>query len=539
MTGSILLKNAHWTSCVDEHAHEHSIGDVLRTAARRFSNQTALVDGAVGRERRRWSYTELLCASERAAHMLLTRFVPGDRVAIWAANCPEWIIAEFGMALAGLTLVTVNPAYLDEEVSYVLKQSQARGILYQPTFRGRELNTVLADLRDQIPTLEHIISIDEVPIEGQASSIGSTLPRVSPKSPAQIQYTSGTTGRPKGALLSHLGLATNGRLYAQAIGAGSSDIWINPMPLFHTAGCGLVTLGAVQSGGVHVLPGAFDPAHMLNLFEEERGTIMLSVPTMLTRMLDQPGISDRDLSAWRLTTLGGAPVAPELVRRAQNEFKVSVGIGFGQTEASPYITHTRSDDTRSDLYQTVGQPLPGFDVKIADAEDGTTLPCGEVGEVCVRGPCVMLAYFEDAVATAEAIDPDGWLNTGDLGRMDEQGYCRIEGRLKDMIIRGGENVYPREIEEVLITHPAIAGAAVVGLPDPDLGESVAAAIQFYSGQECTVQEIQAFCGERLAFYKTPRTWQVVEDFPQTGSGKIQKFKICEAFLAARDEESVQ
>jgi fatty-acyl-CoA synthase len=303
------------------------------------------------------------------------------------------------------------------------------------------------------------------------------------------------------------------------------------MPMFHTAGCGLVTMGALQTGGKHVLPPGFDPGLMLDLFEQERGTVMLSVPTMLIRMLDHPDVAARDLSSWRLTTLGGAPVPPELVRRAQQELGLTVAIGFGQTEASPYITHTLSDDPHPDWVSTVGRPLPQIEVKIINPNTGDTVPVGVVGELCARGFGVMKGYFDNPQATVEALDADGWLHTGDLGSMDEYGYCRIQGRLKDMIIRGGENIYPREVEDILCTHPAVAEASVVGIPDQEWGEIVAAFIRLKPGQAPTEEELSTFCRQHLASYKVPRVWRFVEQFPQTASEKIQKFALREQFLA--------
>jgi fatty-acyl-CoA synthase len=355
------------------------------------------------------------------------------------------------------------------------------------------------------------------------------LPQVAPDDIAQIQYTSGTTGFPKGALLPHRGLVNNGRFYALAIGATPEDVWVNPMPMFHTAGCGLLTLGALQTGGTHVIPAGFDPALMLGLFEAERGTIMLSVPTMLIRMLDHPDLPTLNLSSWRLSTLGGAPVPPELVRRAQSLLGLKVAIGFGQTEASPYITHTLPDDPHPDWISTVGRPLPQTEVKVVDPATGDTLPLDTVGEIHARGYGLMTGYFDDPEATAKALDADGWLHTGDLGSMDSHGYCRIQGRLKDMIIRGGENIYPREIEDTLFTHPSVAGVSVVGIEDAEWGEVVAGFIQFKVGQQATGEELTAFCRQHLAFYKVPRIWRFVDQFPQTASGKIQKFVLRDQF----------
>jgi fatty-acyl-CoA synthase len=283
--------------------------------------------------------------------------------------------------------------------------------------------------------------------EFAASGAGEgALPKVLPEDVAQIQYTSGTTGAPKGARLTHRNLVNNGRFYARTIGARETDVWVNPMPMFHTAGCGLCTLGALQTGGSQVMPPGFDPELMLDLLEQERGSIVLCVPTMLQRILDAPSIGSRDLSSWRLVSLGGAPVPPELIRRSEQR-GVKAVIGYGQTEASPYLTHTLPDDPHPDRVSTVGRPLPQTEIKIVNPETGEILPRGEIGEICARGYGIMKDYFDNPAGTTAAIDLEGWLHTGDLGSLDERGCCRVQGRAKDMIIRGGENIYPREIED--------------------------------------------------------------------------------------------
>ena len=515
---------------------ERSIGDALRAAAARHGNRTALVEGVEG-PRRRWTYSQLLADAEQVARALLGRFQPGEHVAVFAANSPEWVLLEMGAALAGLTLVTVNPAFLAQEVAYVLGQSRASGVVVQPEYRGRDLLAVVAEARSGLPHLREVIALDGWSAFLASGAPDTVPPDVAPLDIAQIQYTSGTTGFPKGACLTHRGLANNGRLFARAIGAGPEDVWVNPMPMFHTAGCGLVTLGALQTGGVHVLPPAFDPALLLALFEAERGTVMLSVPTMLIRLLDHPDARTRDLTSWRLSALGGAPVPPELARRAAEEVGLKVTIGFGQTEASPYITHTVPDDPNPDWIETVGRPLPQTELKVIDPVSGETVPLGVVGEICARGCGVMAGYFDNPGATAQALDAEGWLHTGDLGSLDAQGYCRIQGRLKDMIIRGGENIYPREIEDVLFTHPAIANVSVVGVPDAEWGEQVAAFIQPRAGVPIGTDELATFCRAHLALFKVPRIWRVVTAFPQTASGKIQKFALREQVL--REKETVQ
>jgi fatty-acyl-CoA synthase len=528
-TSDVVL--SHWRPNLSETVLEQSIGEALRDAAATWKEETALVEGHQDIERRRrWTFSSLLDHAEQVARALLGRFSPGEHVAVWAANSPEWVLIEFGAALAGVTLVTVNPAYLDKELTFVLKQSKASGIFVQPTYRQRDLLSIVDQVRSELPQLREVIPLS-CWSDFLLSGASQALPPVAPSDVAQIQYTSGTTGFPKGARLTHRNLANNGRFYARTIGTGPGDIWVNPMPMFHTAGCGLVTLGALQTGGAHVLPAEFDPNLMLHLLETERGTITLSVPTMLIRMLDQPDISGRNLASWRLATLGGAPVPPELVRRAQTEIGLKVAIGFGQTEASPYLTHTLPDDPHPDWISTVGRPMPQTEVKIIDPDTGDTVPVDTVGEICARGYSVMKDYFDNPDATAKAINSDGWLLTGDLGSMDRLGYCRVQGRLKDMIIRGGENVYPREIEDVLFTHPAVSGVSVVGIPDREWGEVVVAFVQLKPTLTTNDEELACFCRQHLASYKIPRIWKFVDQFPQTASAKIQKFELRKQYLA--------
>ena len=503
---------------------DRTVGDALRAAAGTWGGRTALVDGSTeAGTRRRWSYAGLLAAAEQAACAFLARFSPGEHVAICAANSPEWVIAELGAALAGVVLVTANPTLQAKELSYLLGHSKANGVLVQPEHRGRDLLAMIGGMGSSVPSLREVISLAGWPGMVASAGHGQALPPVSAGDVAQIQYTSGTTGLPKGALLTHRGLVNNARFYARTIGTGPDDVWINPMPLFHTAGCGLATLGALQTGGVHVLPADADAGTLLNLFESERGTHMLCVPTMLLRVLGHPDLASRDLSSWRLCTLGGAPVAPELVRRARERAGVEVAIGYGQTEASPYVAHTLPGDPNPDWTATVGRPLPQTEMRIADPSSGDVLPFGKTGEIQVRSYGVMRGYFEDAAATAAALDGGGWLRTGDLGSMDAEGYFRVQGRLKDMIIRGGENIYPREVEDVLFTHPDVANAAVVGLPDPEWGETVAAFIQVQPGTDPDGAGLEAFCRLHLASHKVPRRWRFVSQLPQTASGKIQKY----------------
>jgi fatty-acyl-CoA synthase len=524
---------SHCQGDTKEPVTEWSIGDALRIAAEKWSTRIALVEGApIAGAHRKWSFEQLYEEACLVARALLARFSPGERVAIWSPNCPEWVLLEFGAALAGVTLVTVNPAYLPKELLYVLKQSNANGIVLCPEYRGRDFLAILNEIRADIPAVREVISLADWSAFLDSGKTDRSLPDVSPGDVAQIQYTSGTTGFPKGAELTHRGLVNNGRFYANVIGANASDVWVNPMPMFHTAGCGLATLGALQTGGMHVLPAGFDPELMLDLVEAHHGTLVLCVPTMLIRMLDHSGAKDRDLSSWRLATLGGAPVPPELVRRAFTEFNIDVAIGFGQTESSPYITHTLPHDPNPQWIDTVGRPLPQTEIKVVDPDTGETVPIGVIGEVCAKSICVMKGYFGNPKATAETIDAQGWLHTGDLGSLDAQGYLRIQGRMKDMIIRGGENIYPREIEDVLCTHPGVTQASIVGVPDAQWGEVVVAFVQSRPGCHLSSDELAEFCRARLASYKTPRVWRFVDHFPQTASGKIQKFVLRNEFIAS-------
>ena len=498
---------SHWPARALTPLLATTVGGVLRAAAWRAPDRVALIDPG----RREWTFGELRDEAERVARGLLTRFEPGEPVAVWAGNGPDWVLLEFAAGLAGLTLVTVNPAYQAEELAHVLGHSGAAGVFLRT---GAQAG-ILAQVRDQLPRLREVITLGEWPADD-----GSELPEVDPASPAQILYTSGTTGPPKAAVLTHRGLTNNARLAAEAIGLRAGDVLVNPMPYFHVAGGGLITLGLVQTLGTQVVLPRFDPARMLELTERYRGTVIGGVPTMLTALLAAAGRAPRDLSSLRVALAGGATVPPELVRQVEAEFGVPFTLTFGQTESSCSITMTRPSDTADDRAETLGRPLPQTEVKIADVATGATVPCGTVGEICTRGYLVMDGYLGDPEATSAAIDADGWLHTGDLGSMDERGYCRITGRLKEMIIRGGENIYPREIEAVLASHPGVAEAVVVGVPDRFWGEVVGAVIR--PAFDVAEAELAEHCRERLAAYKTPVRWLFTDAFPLTSTGKIRK-----------------
>jgi fatty-acyl-CoA synthase len=525
------LTQSYWPADTRESILETTVGSILRNAAEQAPDTAALVEGTPcpASERRRWSYAELLQEAERAARALLGRFEPGERIAVWAPNVPEWVFLEFGAALAGLTLVTVNPAYRSHELGYVLGQSRASGLFLVPEYRGNSLLSFLDAVRPQLPELRETVLFSDWEAFCTSGSPGQSLPPVRPDDSVQIQYTSGTTGFPKGAVLSHRGITNNARLSAQCWRTGPGDVWVNPMPLFHTAGCVLLTLGPVQTLGTQVLMPSFDAGLQLELIESERATVLLGVPTMLIAMLEHPDLQRRDLSSVRVAVSGGSTVPPEVVQSIEARLGAPFAIIYGQTESSPLITSVRPDDAAEDRATTLGQAAPQTEIKIVDAT-GATVPLGAVGEICTRGYLVMQGYFENPEATAAAIDPDGWLHTGDLGSMDARGYCHIEGRLKEMIIRGGENIYPREIEQLLFSHPAVGDVAVVGVPDAKWGEQVAAFVRPAPGQTPTAEELFAFCREHLAPHKTPRHWEFVEQLPLTPSGKVQKFVLREQFV---------
>jgi fatty-acyl-CoA synthase len=523
---------SHWLADTSRPVLERTVGDALRAAARSYPGRIALVEGIAARHARRsWTYANLLNAAERLAHGLLRRLQPGEHIAVWGNNSPEWLLLELGAALAGLVLVTVNPAFQAAELAYVLRQSKAAACFAPRIYRERDMLAAIEAVRHELPQLREIVPFDALPFAADEENLPARLPEVAPDAIAQIQYTSGTTGFPKGAMLRHRGLVNNARFYAEASGAREGDVWINPLPLFHTAGCGLVTLGALQTGGTHVLLPGFDAALMLDLIETERGSLTLSVPTMAVALLEQPGLATRNLSAWRLAALGGAPVPEELARRIEQLTPARVTIGFGLTEHCPYITHTRPDEPFETRAMTVGRPLPNTEVKIVDPLSGATVPLDTVGEIYARSYAVMHGYFDNADASAHTLDAEGWLRTGDLGSLDAHGYLRVRGRLKDMIIRGGENIYPREIEDVLVTHPGVADAAVIGVPDAHWGEVVVAYIRPAAGARPNEAALFAHCRAHLAPYKTPRHWRFVEYFPQTPSGKIQKYVLREQFAS--------
>jgi len=523
MVMTAMTSTAHWPADVSAPLLPTTIGSILRAAAELAPGRTALVDGCPDPERRRtWTYAEFLATAERAARALLGRFSPGEPVAVWSANSPRWLMIEFAAGLAGLVLVPVNPAYQAEELAHVLGHSRARGIFVADRYRAGDLPEILASVRDRLPELREVIALADWDAFLASADDGVELPEVDPASPAQVLYTSGTTGLPKGAVLTHRGLTNNARLAWAAAGLRAGEAGVNPMPFFHVAGAGMLALGLVQYACTQVVPPYFEPGLVLELTETYRSVLLGGVPTMLHAMLGHPACDKRDLSSLRLGMSGGAPVPAPLVRQFEERLRIPLLTTFAQTESSCSITVTRPDDTVAERAETVGRPLPQAEVKIVGLGDSQTVPFGTVGEICVRGYLVMDAYLGDKGATSAAIDDAGWLRTGDLGSMDERGYLRIRGRVKEMIIRGGENVYPREIEDVLIAHPAVAQVAVVGVASAFWGEEVGAVIRPAGAAAPEPDELREFCRQRLAAFKVPVHWLFLDSFPLTATGKVRK-----------------
>lgn len=523
---------------------ELTVGGLLERRAWDAAGQTALVEVApagsaslcgAARTDRRWTYAALYAEAEHCACWLLRYFAPGDRITVWAPNIPEWVILEYGAALAGLVLVTANPALRKDELAYVMGQSRSAGLFHAAAFRGTDMSAIASAAVADLPRRPRLFSFADWEEQVRRSPRGEgALPEVRPDDPVQIQYTSGTTGMPKGALLHHKGLVNNADFYTRRGQFPDGGVVVSAMPLFHTAGSAMSVLGCAQRKATYGLVQAFDPALVLGATQALRANVVTGVPTMLIAMLNDPAFSSYDLSSCAVVVSGGASVPPELVDRIERSFDCRFSTVYGQTELSPVVTQTSPDDGAADRAETVGRPLWQVEMKVADVATGEPLPVGEQGEICARGYQKMLGYFDMPEATAQTIDNEGWLHTGDLGTMDSRGFFRVTGRLKDMIIRGGENIYPRETETLLFTHPTIVDVAVVGVPDETWGEQVAAVLRIRQDVEApTPEDLHNFCRAHLAPHKTPRFWYLATEFPLTGSGKVQKFRIVEFIQQGR------
>ena len=516
----------------DDIVREVSIGKVLREVATGRPSAPALVEiGMEGEPGRSWSYGELLSDSEKLALALSTRFRPGEHIAVWAPNIPEWLLIEYACALAGLVLVTANPAYQANELRYVLEQSGSVALFLVTGYRGNPMSEIAVKATEGLDAVREIVDMEDPDALHRIGDEIPTLPVVEPTSAAQIQYTSGSTGFPKGAMLPHIGLVNNARFTAARAKVPEGSTWTGFMPLFHTGGCGWVSLGCLQAVGRMLLFKIFDPNTIIGLIETERVTKVLGVPTMIVELLEALKSNPRDISSVVMVTAGGSVVAPELVRRIRQEFGCPFENVYGMTETCPIVTQHHGDDSFDDVCHTVGQPLPQTAVSIRNVDTRQVVPIDTVGEICVRGYGTMIGYHGNDAATAETIDDQGWLRTGDLGAMDSRGYVRITGRLKDMIIRGGENIYPAEIEIALFEHPGVAEVAVIGLPDDKWGEIVACFIRPAKHQIIDPEQMHRYCREHLSPQKTPVVWCTVDDFPRTGSRKIQKTALRDGYIA--------
>ncbi|MBP2479362.1 acyl-CoA synthetase (AMP-forming)/AMP-acid ligase II [Crossiella equi] len=533
----MTLTESYWPADADAEVLDFTTGDLLRHGARHVPHRLALVEVAppgapslTGAERtdRTWTYAQLHETALRCANWLLRHFRPGDRITVWAPNVPEWLVLQYGAALAGLVLVTANPALRPAELRYVLTQSGSAGLFHVDTFRGTAMAGTAAEMESTVDGLRVVSLTGWLKEVEELAASEADLPPVSPDDPVQIQYTSGTTGFPKGALLHHRGMVTNASFVARRAGFPEGGVWATGLPMFHTGGSGMSVLGCASAFGTFVLCQYFDPTLVLDALERYRADLFAGVPTMMLGVLEHPEFASRNLGSVKIVASGGASVPPALVRRAEEAFGARFFTVYGQTEVGAIATATKPEDSDEDKANTVGQPLWQIEVSIVDPTTGARVPVGEQGEIWLRGYQRMLAYYDLPEETAATIRPDGWLRTGDIGTMDSRGYVRITGRSKDMIIRGGENIYPREIEDLLVRHPAIADAVVVGLPDEQWGEVVAAVLRPAPGLPLPpVAELHQYCRDHLAPHKTPRSWHSTDAFPLTASGKIQKFRVVE------------
>jgi fatty-acyl-CoA synthase len=514
-----------------------TIGDNLARTALRVPDAEALVDVPSGR---RWTYAELdadVCAL--ALGLLAKGIEAGDRIGVWSPNCPEWTLLQYATAKVGAVLVNVNPAYRSHELAYVVTQSGMRMLVSAVRHRTSDYQAMVDEVLAQCRHLRDVVYIgegtwDELVASGsrdrtdQLAALDERMATLGSDDAINIQYTSGTTGFPKGATLSHHNILNNGFLVGELLGYTERDRICLPVPFYHCFGMVMGNLAATSHGAAMVIPApAFDPAATLKAVEQERCTSLYGVPTMFIAELGLEDFASYDLSCLRTGIMAGSPCPAEVMKRVVAEMNMSeVAICYGMTETSPVSTMTRVDDDLARRTQTVGRVMPHTEVKVIDPFTGRTVPRGEPGELCTRGTSVMLGYWSEPDKTAEAIDSARWMHTGDLATMDGDGYLSIVGRIKDMVIRGGENVYPREVEEFLYGHPDITDVQVIGVPDPRYGEELMAWVVMRPGAEpLTAAGLRAFCEGRLAHYKVPRYVHIVDGFPMTVTGKIRKVEM--------------
>ncbi len=508
-----------------------TIGANLDRTAHRVGDHEALVDCVTGR---RFSYPELVDEVDACALGLADLgVVKGQRVGIWAPNCAEWVFVQFGTAKLGAIMVNINPAYRTHELAYVLRQAGISVLVSAPEFKTSDYRAMVAEVRRDCPDLRDVIFIgdaswDRLISTGRAADHGLLASRereLSADDPINIQYTSGTTGFPKGATLTHHNLLNNGFFVGEGCGYTEADRVCIPVPYYHCFGMGMGNLGCTSHGSTMVIPApGFDPALTLQAVQAERCTSLYGVPTMFIAELALPDFGSYDLSSLRTGIMAGSPCPVAVMERVVDEMGMAeVTICYGMTETSPVSTQTDAGDDLGRRTSTVGRVHPHLEVKVVDPSNGLTVPRGEPGEFCTRGYSVMLGYWDQPEKTAEVIDGARWMHTGDLAIMDDDGYLNIVGRIKDMVIRGGENVYPREIEEFLYNHPDIVDVQVIGVPDERFGEELVAWVRLRSGADpLTAEALREFCSGRIAHYKIPRYVKIVDEFPMTVTGKIKK-----------------
>lgn len=514
---------------------EETIGTDFERTVHAHPDVDALVEVVTGR---RWTYAELSDEIDRTAAGLIGLGVEkGDRVGIWAPNCAEWTIVQYAAAKIGAILVNVNPAYRTHELAYVLEQSGVRTLIAATSFKSSDYRAMVDEVRPGCPALRDVLFLgtdewsalqqqQQVPVD----AVRDRMAQLDNRDPINIQYTSGTTGFPKGATLSHRNILNNGYFVTELINLGPEDRLCIPVPFYHCFGMVMGNLGCTTHGTTMVIPApGFDPGLTLAAIEQERCTGVYGVPTMFIAMLGHPDFADADLSSLRTGIMAGSVCPVEVMKRCVADMNMAeVAIAYGMTETSPVSCQTLIDDDLERRTASIGRAHPHVEVKIVDPGSGETLERGETGEFCTRGYSVMLGYWEDDAKTAEAIDGEGWMHTGDLAVMREDGYCNVVGRIKDMVIRGGENVYPREIEEFLYTHPDIEDAQVVGVPDEKYGEEICAWIRMKAGRAAlNADAIRSFARNKLSHYKIPRYVHVVDEFPMTVTGKVRKVEMRE------------
>ena len=525
----VQLVNSYFPAQNDADLQNITIGGFLEETADAYPENVAMVDiDEKGDACSSWTYKELFLESQKLSRCLSSRFHKGEKIVVWAPNIPQWIFMEYACALSGLVLVTANPSFQQKELSYVIEQSGAVGLFLISEYRGNKMKKIAEEAIKGNTVLREVTDLNDRDELYSIKNKKENCTKVDPDDPAQIQYTSGTTGFPKGAVLTHKSLLNNAKIYSERKQISQESIWSNFMPLFHTAGCATGTLGCLTAACKMLLIKNFNADVFAKLIEQQKVTICFAVPTMLFDLLESLNLKPRDMSSLEVISTGGAPVPPELVKRVRERLGCHLLSAFGQTEHSPMISLNPIGATLEQITQTAGQPLPRTEVSVRSTDTNEVLSLGEVGELCARSYAMMSGYNDNPEATKNTIDNEGWLHTGDLGTMDKNGFLTITGRVKDMIIRGGENHFPAEIEAVLVTHPDIMQVAVVGLPDEKWGEVIAAF--FTSDTVPKKEDLKTHSRNHMSAQKTPSIWVKVADFPLTGSGKIQKFEIVDRYI---------